>query len=102
MAWNPYMISLATAAHGGKLMTFIYMPLILLLAYNVMRYRRGLGLGLLGGVFGWQIAVGGHTQVLFYSFLMVGLFYLTWAIMEWRETKSMHALKPAPMLAAAL
>ena len=102
MAWNPYMISLATAAHGGKLMTFIYMPLILLLAYNVMRYRRVLDLALLAVGFGWQIAVGGHTQVLFYSFLMVGLFYLTWAIMEWQETKSLHALKPAPMLAAAL
>ncbi len=102
MAWNPYMISLATAAHGGKLMTFIYMPLILLLAYNVMRHRRVLDLALLAVGFGWQIAVGGHTQVLFYSFLAVGLFYLTWAVLEWRESKSLIALKPAPMLAAAL
>ncbi len=102
MAWNPYMISLITAAHGGKLMTFIYMPLILLLAYNVMRHRRLLDLALLAVGFGWQIAVGGHTQVLFYSFLAVGLFYLTWAVLEWRESKSLIALKPAPMLAAAL
>ena len=102
MAWNPYLISLATASHGGKLMTFIYMPLVLLLAYNVMRNQRVLDLALLAVAFGWQIAVGGHTQVLFYSFLMVGLFYLTWAIMELRENKSLLALKPAPMLAAAL
>jgi hypothetical protein len=51
---------------------------------------------------GWQIAVGGHTQVLFYSLLSVGLLYLTWMVMEYRETKALHALKPAPMLVTAL
>jgi len=102
MAWNPYLISLATAAHGGKLLTFVYMPLILLCAWNVMTKRRFYDFALLALAFGWQIAVGGHTQILFYSFVMVGLVYLVWAISELRTHPSVLVLKPAALIAAAL
>ncbi|MDD5087413.1 MAG: hypothetical protein PHI18_01265, partial [bacterium] len=102
MAWNPYLISLATAAHGGKLLTYIYMPLILLCAWNVMTKRRLYDFALLALAFGWQIAMGGHTQILFYSFVMVGLVYLVWAISELRSRPSALVLKPAAFIALAL
>jgi hypothetical protein len=102
LAWNPYLISLATAAHGGKMMTFIYLPLVLLLTWNVMTKRRLLDLALLAAAFGWQIAVGGHTQILFYSFATVGLVYLVWLIMELRERPSIVAFKPALFIGIAL
>ncbi len=101
IAWNPYLISLATAAHGGKMMTFIYMPLILLLAYRVMEKRRILDAALLAVAFGWQIAVGGHTQVLFYSVVAVGLLYLTWLFFDLRENKSPSALLPGVYIVLA-
>lgn len=102
MAWNPYLISLATAAHGGKMMTFIYLPLILLLTWNVMSKRRLLDLALLAAAFGWQIAVGGHTQILFYSFAAVGLVYLVWLIFELKERPLALAFKPAAFIGVAL
>ncbi|MFZ5433799.1 MAG: hypothetical protein ACOZB3_08510 [Calditrichota bacterium] len=102
MAWNPYLISLATAAHGGKLMTFIYMPFIILCAWNVMEKRRLFDLALLALAFGWQIAVGGHTQILFYSFVTVGLIYIVWAILEFRQNATVRILIPAGLIAVAL
>lgn len=102
MAWNPYLISLATAAHGGKLMTFIYMPLIILAAWNVLEKRRLFDMSLLALAFGWQIAVGGHTQILFYSLVTVGLLYLVWAVLEAKENGFKFVFKPAGFIAVAL
>ncbi len=102
LAWNPYLISLATAAHGGKLMTFIYMPLVILAAWNVFEKRRLLDLAILALTFGWQIAFGGHTQILFYSMVTVVILYIVWAIFELRERKSALVLKPAGYVAVAL
>jgi hypothetical protein len=101
MAWNPYLISLATAAHGGKLMTFIYMPLVVLTAWNVLEKRRLLDLALLALVLGWQFSFGGHTQIIFYSFITIGIMYVVWAILELRERKSLVIAKPAALIAVA-
>jgi hypothetical protein len=102
MAWNPYLISLATASHGGKMMTFIYMPLIILLTWQVIEQKRLLDFALLAAAFGWQIAVGGHTQVLFYSFVTVGIVYLVWLGMELKENFSLGAFTPALFIGLAL
>lgn len=102
MAWNPYLISLATASHGGKMMTFIYMPLIVLLTWQVIEKQRLLDFALLAAAFGWQIAVGGHTQVLFYSFMTVGIVYLVWMIMELKAQVSLRAFTPAMYIGVAL
>jgi len=61
MALNPYLVSLATAAHGGKMLTFVYMPLILLATWNVIEKRRLFDFSVLALAMGWQIAVGGHA-----------------------------------------
>jgi hypothetical protein len=102
LAWNPYLISLVTAAHGGKLLTFIYMPLIVLAAWNVFEKRRILDLAILAVAFGWQVAFGGHTQILFYSLLTIVFLYVVWAIFEWHQTKSPRILKPALYVAIAV
>jgi hypothetical protein len=85
LAWNPYFISLVTASHGGKLATFIYIPILMFLGWQVFEKRRLLDLGLFALVFGWQIQHGGHTQVLFYTGLSVLILFITWAIHEIRE-----------------
>ncbi len=101
MAWNPYMISLATAAHGGKFMTFIYLPLILLLTHQLLEKRRLLDVALLALAFAWQIAWAGHTQVVYYSFIMTGLYWFVWAL--WNvKTKPLGWITPAAMIAASV
>lgn len=102
MSWNPYLISLATAAHGGKLMTFVYTPLILYLTWNLIRRRRLLDVGLLALAVGWQMAYGSHTQILYYTYLMIGLVYLVWLVMELREKPSAAAFLPGVLLAGAM
>lgn len=101
MALNPYLISLATAAHGGKMLTFIYMPLILLATWNVLEKRRIFDMAILALALGWQIAVGGHTQIIFYSFVVMGLLYLVWLIFELKQKPSLKVLLPALYIAVA-
>jgi hypothetical protein len=101
-AWNPYLISIITAAHGGKLATFIYIPLIILLTWNVLQYRRLLDMALLAMAFGWQVAVGGHTQILFYSGLTMLFIFLVWAYSEFREGQPSAIGMAAGMIGIAL
>ncbi len=102
LAWNPYFISLVTASHGGKLATFIYIPILMFLGWQVFERRRILDLGLFAMVFGWQIQHGGHTQVLFYTGLSVGILFLTWAIHELREGGTMKVATAGGQLALAV
>jgi hypothetical protein len=101
MALNPYLVSLATAAHGGKMLTFIYLPLILLAAWNVIEKRRLLDMAILALVLGWQISVGGHTQIIFYSFVLMGLLYGVWLVFELRQKASARVLLPPLYMAVA-
>ncbi len=102
LAWNPYFISLITASHGGKLATFTYIPLLMFLGWQVFEKRRLLDLSLFAMVFGWQIQHGGHTQVLFYSGVAVGILFLTWAIQEIREGGALNALTAGGYLAVGV
>ncbi|MCC6476248.1 hypothetical protein IT157_04260 [bacterium] len=99
LAWNTYFISLITASHGGKLATFIYIPLLIYLAWQVMEKRGLLDFGLFAMVFGWQVQHGGHTQVLFYSVISVAILFVVWAIFELREGGALRAATAAGYLA---
>ncbi|MCX6600238.1 MAG: hypothetical protein NT025_01585 [bacterium] len=101
MALNPYLISLATAAHGGKMLTFIYMPLLILATWNVLEKRRLFDMAILALALGWQIGVGGHTQIIFYSFVLMGLLYAVWLVFELRQKVTVKALLPALYLIIA-
>ncbi len=102
LAWNPYFISLVTASHGGKLATFIYIPILMFLGWQVFERRRLFDLALFAMVFGWQIQHGGHTQVLFYTGLSVGILFITWAIQEIREGGTLRVATAGGQLAAAV
>jgi len=101
MAWNPYLISLATAAHGGKLMTFIYLPLILLLTHRVLEKRRLLDFALLALAFAWEIAWGGHTQIVFYAGVMTGVYWLVWSLWD-IKAKPLGWLAPGALILVAI
>ncbi|MBK6765887.1 MAG: hypothetical protein IPG71_06025 [bacterium] len=102
LAWNPYFISLITASHGGKLATFVYIPLVMFLGWQLFEKRRLLDLGLFAMVFGWQVQHGGHTQVLFYSGVSVGILFLAWAIHEIRAGGLTTALTAGGYLTAGV
>ncbi|MCL4306040.1 hypothetical protein KJZ99_09010 [bacterium] len=102
LAWNPYFISLITASHGGKLATFMYIPILMFLSWQIFEKRRLLDLALFAMVFGWQIQHGGHTQVLFYSGVSVGILFITWAIHEIRSGGVLSALTAGGQLAVAV
>lgn len=99
LAWNPYFISLVTASHGGKLATFIYIPAVMYLAWQIYEKRRLLDMALFVMVFGWQIQHGGHTQVLFYSGVSVAILFITWAIHELRNGGAMNVAMAGGMTA---
>ena len=102
LAWNPYFISLVTASHGGKLATFIYIPILMFLGWQVFEKRRLLDLALFCMVFGWQIQHGGHTQVLFYTGVSVLILFVTWAIHEFREGSAKNVITAGGQMAIAV
>lgn len=102
LAWNPYFISLVTASHGGKLATFTYIPIVMFLGWQLFEKRRLFDLALFAMVFGWQVQHGGHTQVLFYSGLSVGILFVTWAIHEMREGGAKRVATAGGQLAAGV
>jgi hypothetical protein len=85
MAWNPYYISLATAAHGGKLVTLTFIPLILLMVHRVMERRRLFDIALLAMTIGWEIVWGAHAQVIYYSAITVFVYFVCRIAFEWKD-----------------
>jgi hypothetical protein len=46
--------------------------------WNVLEKRRLFDMAILALALGWQIGVGGHTQIIFYSFVLMGFLYVVW------------------------
>jgi hypothetical protein len=67
-----------------------------------MEKRRLFDMAILALTLGWQIGVGGHTQIIFYSFVLMGLLYAVWLLFELRQKVSLRAFLPALYLLIAV
>jgi len=85
MAWNPYYISLVTASHGGKLLTLIFIPLLLLLTHRVMERRKLVDIALLAMAIGWEIGWGAHAQVIYYAAITIFAYFVVRVALEWKD-----------------
>ena len=79
MLFQPQVVAYPAFGHNTKLLTASLIPLIYLVTEELLETRKILYLGLLGLSIGLQL-LRAHVQIAYYTFLMVGLFYLYWAI----------------------
>jgi len=70
-----YTVSLTFAGHGGKIWTCAYIPLVLLGVDRVIRKPSAGSTAIAAAAFGLQL-LAGHVQIVFYTWLTAGLFFL--------------------------
>lgn len=71
----PFNIGLASEGHGSKLMALSYVPLVFLLTHLLFERRDILSFGLLAAAIG-TLALTNHMQIVYYAFIVIGLYLL--------------------------
>jgi len=97
---SPYNIGLAAEGHGSKLMALSYVPLVFMLTHLLFERRNILSFGLLTTAIG-TLALTNHMQIVYYAFMVIGLYLLFQIIMEARKAPGQTALLTA-LFAGAL
>ncbi len=98
---NNFMVMSAAAGHGGKSLTMAYIPLVLWCVLRFYRDRSLLNWSLMGFIFGSFFINPGHTQILYYAFLMLGIYFIFSAVDLWKSDKP-GILKNGAGLATAM
>ncbi len=100
--FSPQEITLGPAAHGGKLFTIAYLPLVLLLTRRYLRRPDMLISSLLGLAIGIQL-LALHMQIAYYGLLMVGLYFIIDAIQHRKERNLReHLIRSGGLIAIGL
>jgi hypothetical protein len=81
----PYNMGLASEGHGSKLMALSYFPLVFMLTHVLFERRDILSFGLLAAAIG-TLALTNHMQIVYYVFIVIGLYLLYRIILEVRKT----------------
>jgi hypothetical protein len=101
MALMPQVIGYSNAGHSTQIASLALTPLIMLLVDGLLEKRNLLFFCLTGLAAGVQL-LRAHVQVCYYTWLMVGAFFLVWAVAEIRNKNAGRALSGAGLLAGAL
>ncbi len=99
MLFQPQVVAYPAFGHNTKLLTASLIPLIYLITEELLETRKILYLGLLGLAIGLQL-LRAHVQIAYYTFLMVGLFYLYWAIEKIIQKKDWKGVVTSGVLLA--
>ena len=91
---SPYAAGLAVTGHGSKLMALSYIPMLFLLTRTMLERRDVLSLGLLCVAVGTQFLTN-HVQMVYYSLMLIGLYFLYDAILNFKESRILIAKKTA-------
>ena len=80
---GPFNIALASEGHGSKLMALSYVPLVFMLTHLLFERKDILSFGLLTAAIG-TLALTNHMQIVYYGFIVIGLYLLYHIIMNVR------------------
>jgi len=97
---SPYAIGLAGEGHGSKLMALSYLPLVFMLTHLLFERRDVLSFGLLAASIG-TLLLTNHVQIVYYVFIVIGLYLLYQIILDIRVEKLL-VVKKSALLAGAL
>ncbi len=98
----PQFIAFTSYGHNTKFLSLMLIPLILLLANKLFEKRNLLYFVLLALTLGLQL-IRAHVQVCYYTYLMLGIYYLVTVINTYRSSKKVSdILVPAGLLAGVI
>ncbi len=98
---SPYAIGLAGEGHGSKLMALTYLPLAFLAVDMLFERRDLLSFGLFSAVIG-TLLLTNHMQIVYYVFIVLGLYLLYTIIVDFRTDKLLVTKKSALFAAGML
>jgi hypothetical protein len=98
---SPYAVGLAGEGHGSKLMAVSYLPAAFLLTHMLFERRDMLTFGLLAATIG-TLMLTNHMQIVYYVFLLLGLYIGHRILLEVRSTPGAVAWKTVLFAAALL
>ncbi len=100
--FTPQFIAFTAFGHSTKFMSLVLIPLIFLLAAKLLEKRNALYFSLTALVIGLQM-MRAHVQVSYYTFSMLGLYFLFQLVAEWREKRNVkHILLGGALMAGAI
>jgi hypothetical protein len=101
LALTPNLVAVGAFGHGSQIMTAAYLPLLVLL-YDRFA-RRGSWLALAGFALAAAFQLlRGHVQIVFYTWMALGIYALFLSAAAWREGRRPEALRAILGLAAGL
>ncbi len=90
---TPHLISMETFGHGSKLMTSVYLPLAFWAMLRLFKNGGLKFLGLTALILGFQFQRG-HVQIVYYTWLLLGLFLLFFIVQKIRDGEGAKFYQP--------
>ena len=98
---SPYAVGLAGEGHGSKLMALSYLPAMVLLTHLLFTRRNLLSFGLLSAAVG-TLMLTNHMQIVYYEFMLLGMYLLYQMIIDYRSGKLLVAKETALFVGALI
>ncbi|MBL7996653.1 YfhO family protein [bacterium] len=96
-----FFVASVAAGHGGKVKTIAYIPLVMWSVFRFFKDRNILNWSIMGFIMGTFFLDPGHTQIIYYAFLMLGIYFVFLIIDKYRTDKA-GLIKNGFGLAAAM
>jgi hypothetical protein len=96
-----FFVASVAAGHGGKVKTIAYIPLVVWSVLRFFKERNLLNWSLMGFIMGTFFLDPGHTQIIYYTFLMLGIYFI-FLIIENYKNGMVDLLKNGVGLASAM
>lgn len=82
----PQVVGYTAFGHNTKFASVVLIPIILFLVDRLFNKRNLLYLSLTAAAIGIQL-LRLHTQICYYTYLVIGIYFIWWSINHWREKK---------------
>lgn len=82
-----FFVASVAAGHGGKVKTISYIPLVVWSVFRYFKDRNILNWSVMGFIMGIFFLDPGHTQIIYYAFLMLGIYYIFMIIDQYKKDK---------------
>ncbi|MDQ7063498.1 MAG: YfhO family protein [candidate division KSB1 bacterium] len=89
--FTPYLITMEVFGHGSQMMTAVYMPMALWAVERLFKSGRMLHLGIAALILGIQFQRG-HVQIVYYTWMVLGGYFLYYAIRKIRKGEATAVL----------
>ncbi len=98
----PQLIAFTAFGHNTKFLSVVLIPLIFWSVNQLLKKQNLLFFSLTALVIGFQL-LRAHVQVCYYTYLLIGIYFIYYAITKYKETKRfIEILKSAALLAGTL